>query len=91
MPITVLELAWHRGAEKDEDGATNAYEVEKTGLPFMGGCCMCGATVACYNACPSKAGYLKCLNDCIGDDGWDSVEEANRDIFDVPIAADSQL
>jgi hypothetical protein len=47
----------------------------------MGGCDCCGACIGAYNACPSKSGYLRCANECIGDSGWESVEEANRDLF----------
>ena len=81
MAITVLDLAFHRGLKADEDGSVSMGEVEDTGLPFMGGCVECGATIACYNASPSKSGFLKCTRECIGDDGWDTVEEANADIF----------
>jgi hypothetical protein len=47
----------------------------------MGGCCKCEACIAAYNAYPSKSGYLKC-GDCIGNDGFDMVEEANKAIFE---------
>lgn len=90
-PITVLDLAKHRGAKADEDGSFTAGEIIKTGLPFMGGCAVCGATIAAYNACPSKSGYLKCANECIGDSGWDSVEDANRDIFEQRTGSDDDV
>jgi len=81
MSITVLDLALHRGAKQAEDGSISMGEVEDTGLPFMGGCSVCGATVACYNSCPSKSGFLKCAKGCIDNDGWETVEEADKDIF----------
>jgi hypothetical protein len=81
MAITVLELAVFRGAKEDQDGSMSMGEVEKTGLPFMGGCGRCGACVAAYNASPSTLGYLMCSRDCIGEDGFDTVEAANIHLF----------
>jgi hypothetical protein len=51
------------------------------GLPMLGGCACCEACIAAYNACPSKSGHLKCADSCIGDDGFDSVEDANIALF----------
>ena len=56
-------------------------EIYKTGLPLLGGCCRCGACVSAYNAYPSKSGYLKC-GDCLGSDGFETVEQANQEIFE---------
>lgn len=81
MAITVLELAQFRGAKETADGGYTMGSIEDTGLPFMGGCGRCGATVAAYNAAPSKRGYLMCAEGCVGSEGFDSVEEANRFIF----------
>ena len=79
-PITILELAEFRGAKPDEDGNFSLGEIIKAGVPFFGGCVSCAASIACYNAYPSKSGYLKC-KDCIGNDGFETVEDANREIF----------
>lgn len=81
MPITVLELAKHRGAE-EVDGGINGAEFHRVGLPFMGGCEGCEACIAAYNAYPTKSGYLRCA-DCVyvAANGYETVEEANRDIF----------
>jgi hypothetical protein len=76
-PITIAELADHRLGRE----ATTGEDYEQAKLPLMGGCCMCGATVAAYNSCPSKSGYLKCRTDCIGDDGYLTVEEACEALF----------
>lgn len=76
-PITVLELATHRLGRDARTGDDFA----EASLPILGGCCVCGATVGAHNSCPSKSGYLKCRTECIGDDGWESVEEANKAIF----------
>jgi len=80
MAITILDLAKFRGVKESEDGSITMGAMEEVDLPFMGGCGMCGACIAAYNASPSKSGYLKCTNGCIGDDGWDSVEQADRDL-----------
>lgn len=79
-PITILGLAIFRGAEKDENGGINGAEFHRVGLDFMGGCGVCNATLAAYNACPSKAGYW-CCRGCVGDTGWTDVAQANHDIF----------
>jgi hypothetical protein len=76
-PVTVLDLASHRLGYPVRAGG----DFQRAGLPIMGGCAECGATVAAYNACPSRSGYLKCASDCIGDDGYATVEEAHADIF----------
>lgn len=81
MAITILELAMFRGAKETEDGNISMGEVEKTGLPFMGGCGLCGACIAAYNASPSQSGYLMCSEGCIGDCGFDTVEAANIHLF----------
>lgn len=81
MPITILQLAEHRGAKADERGAINGEEFHRVGLAIMGGC-QCTATIAAYNAYPSKSGYWRC-EDCIeqAGDGYDTVQEANAAIF----------
>lgn len=71
--ITILDVAKARGVQESEDGSINGSEFERVGLPIMGGC-MCNTTVGCYNAYPSKTGYLGC-EDCIGDQGFETVEE----------------
>ena len=92
MPITVLELALHRGVKEDTNGNISMGALEDVGLPFMGGCLICGAGIAAYNACPSKlsagaaklceqSGYLKCASGCIDEDGFATVEEANANLF----------
>lgn len=80
MAITILQLAIHRGAKVAPDGSVNGEDIEAVGLPFMGGC-GCGACIAAYNACPSKTGFIMCASGCIGDYGFDTVEEANEYLF----------
>jgi hypothetical protein len=76
MAITIQQLANYRLGKE----ATTGEDFQKARLPMLGGCEICHATVACYNSCPSHSGNIRC-DDCIGDDGWDTVEEANMDIF----------
>lgn len=79
--ITILQLALYRGAGKNDDGSINGGAIEAVGLPFFGGCEVCGASIVAYNACPSRSGSLRCMSGCIEDAGYETVEEANRAIF----------
>lgn len=79
--ITVLALALFRGAKPETTGSISMGAIEATGLPFMGGCSVCGATVSAANSCPSRSGYLKCERGCIGDDGFETCEQANLALF----------
>lgn len=78
--VTILDLALHRGAHVAEDGTINGAEFEKVGLAILGGCEACGASIAAYNAFPSKSGFWRCRS-CIDGDGWVNVAKANDDIF----------
>lgn len=89
MPITILELAKYRGVKADEDNSINMGEFWRVGLDMIGGCSHCEATIAAYNAYPSKSGYWMC-EDHIGDRGYDTVEEANREIFDGKMPEEEQ-
>lgn len=75
-PVTVLALASHRLGRD----AKNGGDFEEAGLPFMGGCAHCEASIAAYNAHPATDGYLRCSN-CIGDLGYATVEDADRALF----------
>lgn len=81
MAITIRELALYRGAQPDADGNLNGGEFHRVGLAILGGCEICGATLAAYNACPSKSGYWRCSEGCIGGDGWATAEDADKEIF----------
>jgi hypothetical protein len=76
-PVSLLELATARLGRVCANGA----DFEAAQLPIMGGCEVCGATVAAYNAGPSTSGYIRCLNGCIGDDGFATTDEAEVAIF----------
>ena len=71
MPVTIMQVAEHilrRPARTGDDFL-------QAGLPMFGGCQRCEASIAAYNACPSKTGYLQCQQ-CIDDIGFDTVEAA---------------
>ena len=79
MPVTVLELATYRlGCEP-----RTSADFASVGLAMFGGCGRCHATVTARNAYPSRSGFWRC-EACIGDDGWDSVDQASRHIFGPP-------
>jgi hypothetical protein len=71
--ITIYDVALARGAKATPDGGLSGSEFDRLGLPMFGGCQMCGASIAAYNASPSMTGYLMCSNACIGDYGFPSV------------------
>lgn len=80
MPITIHELAVERGIHDDGTGQFSGQDYEDVGLAILGGCFACSATIAAYNACPSRQGFWFC-QDCIGEYGYESAAEANADIF----------
>lgn len=90
MPITILDLAIHRGAKADAEGAYSAEELARVGFAILGGCASCGATLGAYNACPSRGGVWLCRSGCIDDYGYDTVEEASREIFALPGESESE-
>lgn len=75
--VTILEVAKYRLGRDPETGADFA----EAGFQIIGGCAVCGASIAAYNACPSRSGYWKCASGCIADDGWEDVQEAHDEIF----------
>jgi hypothetical protein len=71
MPITILDYV------KSVVGDKPLYTAEdclKSGVDILGGCQLCAATIACYNAYPSTSGYWRCA-DCIGDTGFATVAD----------------
>jgi hypothetical protein len=72
--VTILDCAVARGAEPDQDGNFTMGDIETVGLPFFGGCHVCHASVACYNAHPSKTNFLRCRT-CIGVLGFATTDE----------------
>lgn len=88
-PVTILKLALYRLGLPDDTSSLNGAQFAEVGLQIMGGCEVCGATLAAYNACPSKSGYWRCLNGCIGNDGWYDVALADREIAAMAEQEDS--
>jgi hypothetical protein len=78
---TIWDLALHRGIKLDDDGSANADQFHAVGLAMIGGCVRCEATIAAYNACPTKTGFWMC-KDCVGGDGFNSCEECEEWITD---------
>jgi hypothetical protein len=74
MAITLLHVAEARGVKADADGCVNGAEFARVGVPMIGGCESCGATVAAYNAYPSRSGFIRC-EDCVGGAGFEDVAE----------------
>src|SRR5215471_554228 len=84
-PITLLQLASAILGRKAENGA----DFEEADVAMWGGCEVCGASIAAYNGCPSRTGYIRCANACIGDQGFATVEECRAflasNVEDEPI------
>lgn len=74
--VTIQELADYRLGREASTGADYAA----AGVAILGGCECCGAGLAAYNAYPARTGWWRC-GSCIADLGWQTVEEADRDIF----------
>lgn len=75
MPITILDYV--KSKVGDEPGYT-MHDHHSNGVNMLGGCENCYATIASYNAYPSRSGYWRCA-DCIGDTGYSSVTEFETD------------
>lgn len=82
MSVTILDVAIGKGATPNDKGGYTGSEFERLGLPMLGGCEVCGATIAAYNAYPSTSGYLRCADD-IDDLGFASVEDFDAWIEEV--------
>ncbi|MGI8447652.1 MAG: hypothetical protein ACR2MP_10845 [Streptosporangiaceae bacterium] len=61
MPITILDYVKFQVGEKD---SYSAEDFHSTGVDIMGGCEGCAATIAGYNAYPSRSGYWRCADGC---------------------------
>lgn len=84
MAITIRELAEYRLDQAGilpEGDSLNGGDFARAGLCIVGGCATCGASLAAYNGYPSKTGYWLC-RDCLCGQGWETVEQANADIFE---------
>jgi len=74
--ITILDIAKARGA-KEHNGALHMGEFDRLGLPMFGGCQVCNASIAAYNAHPGRNGYL--IGSCCAcpEDTYETVAEYN--------------
>ena len=70
-PITILDYVKSQVGDKD---SYSAEDFHRAGADIMGGCEGCAATLAGYNAYPSRSGYWRCA-DCIGNTGFATVAE----------------
>ena len=92
-PVTILDCAIARGAKPDDDGSFTMGDIKDVGLPFFGGCQVCHASIACYNAFPSRTNYLRCRS-CIGDLGFATTakfEEWCNQFDQEPLDDDDEL
>lgn len=58
--ITIDQVATARAGKECETGD----DFMNVGLQIFGGCMVCGASIACYNAYPTKLGFWQC-GDCV--------------------------
>lgn len=80
-PITIHDLAVYRLKQlgRTVGDVMTGQDFADVKLQIMGGCQDCGASLAAYNAYPSKSGFWKCEDD-IGDQGWLDVAKADAEI-----------
>jgi hypothetical protein len=71
MPITILDYVKSVVGDKDTYAAEDFH---RSGVAMTGGCQRCAATIACYNAYPSRSGYWRCA-DCIDGSGFATVAD----------------
>jgi hypothetical protein len=71
MAITTLDYVKSVIGDKASYPADDFY---RCGVDLLGGCERCEATIAAYNAYPSKSGYWRCA-DCIGSTGYATTGE----------------
>jgi predicted RNA-binding Zn-ribbon protein involved in translation (DUF1610 family) len=79
MPITILDYVRTVVGDKDTYCAEDFF---RNGVGMTGGCQLCAASIACYNAYPSTSGYWRCA-DCIGDTGFATVADFKARTFAV--------
>lgn len=76
MAITILQLATHRLGRD----AITGEDFTHVQLPILASCEVCQANILCSTAYPSMSGYVRCQR-CIGNLGFQTVEDANRELF----------
>jgi len=63
--ITILDIT-RRLLNKSENDTISMADTSKCGLPFMGGCYGCGATIHAGNMCPTRNDFV-CCKQCMTD------------------------
>lgn len=69
-PVTILDYV-RSVTGKDRPSGVDHY---RAGVDILGGCEICHATIASYNAYPCRSGWWRCA-DCIADLGYATVGE----------------
>ena len=75
MPVTTRILAEYRLGRRPK----TLDDFREARLVAVGNC-RCGAELSVYTSYLDRDGYMNC-RDCIGDDGWETVEAADRGLF----------
>ena len=69
--ITILDYVRAVTGDKSSYTGEDHY---KAGVGILGGCEICFATIASYNAYPARSGFWRCA-DCIGEAGYATVAD----------------
>ena len=95
--ITVLDVLRARLGGKLPEGPIPMSLFDDHRLPMLGGCEVCGACIAAYNAAPTRTGYLRCAGfeeepGCTGELGFRTVAvyDAWQALQDAEAAADDE-
>lgn len=83
QPITLFEYVAHIVGQKDSYTLADHNEA---GVPMIGGCVDCHATVGSYNACPTKRGFLACAEHTDPSDGFATVLELHSWMVESDLA-----
>lgn len=81
--MTALEIATILCSREGLPEPKTGEDFAAVGIPILGGCQRCGATIAAYNAHPQKNGFWAC-GDCNADpiitmDDWEVAVERTSD------------
>jgi hypothetical protein len=77
MPITIVDYVKSIVGDKP---AYHAEDFTSNGVAMLGGCELCYAVLAGYNAYPSRSGYWRCA-DHIGGTGYATIAEFKASVF----------
>jgi hypothetical protein len=79
-PLTWLQILLAKNPELQKKKEITMEDCWDQGIDMIGGCEICQATIAVYNAFPSHSGHWRCKY-CIEDTGWTNMKEALEDLF----------